>query len=77
MLMDGQFGQISFIATKTDDINSSETINALATVSRTLRSQPMGLLQCQHSMCSGMCHQLGMSPSCSSRLGYIRLMSQL
>ena len=36
MLMDGQFGSISFVATKTDDINASETIDSLATVSRLL-----------------------------------------
>ncbi|KAK9813950.1 hypothetical protein WJX73_006361 [Symbiochloris irregularis] len=30
MLMDGQFGSISFVATKTDDINSQETLNTLS-----------------------------------------------
>ena len=32
MLMDGQYGAITFVATKTDDISASEIINSLATV---------------------------------------------
>ncbi|KAK9844653.1 hypothetical protein WJX74_005184 [Apatococcus lobatus] len=34
MLMDGQYGAITFVATKTDDISASEIINSLATASR-------------------------------------------
>ena len=33
MLMDGQYGSITFVATKTDDVSPSEIVESLATVS--------------------------------------------
>lgn len=49
MLMDGQFGSISFVVTKTDDINSQETLNTLSVVctSPQILAQEYGCFSCR------------------------------
>ena len=59
MLMDGQYGSITFVATKTDDVSPSEIIDSLATVSPSPTMLPPEQLLCHAAHCAGIRVQAG------------------